>query len=454
MVRRRRKNAAPTLITGMLGFVFLVIIGGIILFAVSWVRGMLATPGSITPGLPSSTGPSENVKYQFGQVLPTWTGTKRVTVLLLGVDERTQETGPWRTDTMMLLTLDPATKMAGVLSIPRDLWVPIPGYSDGRINTAHFLGDLYKHTGGGPALARETIEYNLGVPVDYYVRLNFQAFVSIVDMIGGVDIYVEKDINDHTYPDYAYGYDPLYIQAGWHHFDGEMALKYARTRHSSSDFDRARRQQQVMSAVLEKVASVELLPDLAKNASEIYQMLEASVQTDMALDQILALANLATQIDRSTIRFGVIDQTCTQQWITPDGAQVLVPLRDKLREVRDYVFAADVPTPVPGQVAAVTPTPEVATLSVLNGTTRAGLAGTTSDYLQAQGLDIANVGNADRQDYGQSLVVMNRGKQLTAARIVSLLNLPATAVITGDDPNAAYDIVVILGSDYSGPPQN
>ena len=453
MVRRRRKNAAPALITGMLGFVFLVIVGGIVLFAVSWVRGMLATPG-ITPGLPSSTGPSENVKYQFGQVLPTWTGTTRVTVLLLGVDERSQETGPWRTDTMMLLTLDPATKMAGVLSIPRDLWVPIPGHNDGRINTAHFLGDLYEHTGGGPALARETVEYNLGVPVDYHVRLNFQAFVSMVDMIGGVDIYVEKDISDPMYPDYAYGYDPLYIEAGWHHFDGEMALKYARTRHSSSDFDRARRQQQVMSAVLEKVTSVELLPDLAKQAPEIYAMLEASVQTDMALDQILALANLATQIDRSTLRFGVIDQTCTQQWVTPDGSQVLVPLRDRMREVRDYVFAADIPTPVPGQAGAITPTPEVATVSVLNGTARAGLAGATSEYLQAQGLDVADVGNADRQDYGQSMVVMNRDKQQTATRIVSLLQLPTTAVIRGSDPNASHDIVVVLGSDYTGPPQD
>ena len=273
-------------------------------------------------------------------------------------------------------------------------------------------------------------------------------------MIGGVDIYVERDINDPTYPDHAYGYDPLYIEAGWHHFDGEMALKYARTRHDSSDFDRARRQQQVMSAILEKVTSIELLPDLAKQAPEIYKMLEMYVQTDMALDQILALANLATQVDRSTIRFGVIDQTCTQQWITPNGAQVLIPLRDRMREVRDYVFAVDIPTPAPGQAAGITPTPEVATISVLNGTTRAGLAGTTSDYLKAQGLDVANVGNADRQDYGQSLVVMNRDKQVTAARIVSLLQLPATAVIRGSDPNATHDVVVVLGADYTGPPQD
>jgi len=453
MVRRKRKNTAPALITGMLVIIFLVIVGGIAVSAISWVRGMLARPG-IASGLPSSNSPSENVDYKFGQVLPAWTGTKRVSVLLLGIDERPDETGPSRTDTMMVLTLDPVTKMAGVLSIPRDLWVPIPGYNEERINAAHRLGELYDHPGGGMALARETVEYNLGVPIDYHVRLNFQAFVSMVDMIGGVDIYVERDINDPTYPDHAYGYDPLYIEAGWHHFDGEMALKYARTRHDSSDFDRARRQQQVMSAILEKVTSIELLPDLAKQAPEIYKMLEMYVQTDMALDQILALANLATQVDRSTIRFGVIDQTCTQQWITPNGAQVLIPLRDRMREVRDYVFAVDIPTPAPGQAAGITPTPEVATISVLNGTTRAGLAGTTSDYLKAQGLDVANVGNADRQDYGQSLVVMNRDKQVTAARIVSLLQLPATAVIRGSDPNATHDVVVVLGADYTGPPQD
>jgi polyisoprenyl-teichoic acid--peptidoglycan teichoic acid transferase len=454
MVRRRRKNTVPALLTGILVIIFLTIIGGIALSAMSWARGMLARPG-IASGLPASSGPSENVKYEFGQIIPTWMGRQRVTVLLLGIDERAQESGPFRTDTIMLLTLDPTTKMAGILSIPRDLWVPIPGYNDGRINTAHFLGDLYKYAGGGPALARATVEYNLGVPIDYHVRVNFHAFVSMVDMIGGIDIYVEKDISDPLYPNYHYGYDPLHIPAGWHHFNGEMALKYARTRHGSSDFDRARRQQQVISAILEKVTNIGLLPDLAKKAPEIYEMLETSVQTDMALDQMLALANLATQIDRSTLRFGVIDQTCTQGWVTPDGAQVLIPLRDRMREVRDYVFAADVPTPALQEGNAqsgATPTPEVATLSVLNGTARAGLAGSTSAYLKTQGLDVTGVGNADRQDYGQTLVVLNRDKQLTATRVVALLNLPATAVVRGADPNAAHDIVVILGNDYAGPP--
>jgi len=451
----RRRNTAPALITALLALVFLALIVGVAAFVISWLQGFLASPG-ITPGLPSSSGPSENVKYEFGQVVPIWTGKDRVTVLLLGIDERTQETGPWRTDTMIVLTLDPVTRMAGVLSIPRDLWVPIPGYGDGRINTAHFLGDLYSYPGGGPALAVETVEYNLGVPINYYARVNFQGFVGLVDLIGGVDIYVENDINDPLYPDHAYGYDPLYIAAGWHHFDGEMTLKYARTRHGNSDFDRAHRQQQVISAILEKVTDVGLLPDLAKKAPEIYKMLETSVQTDLALDQILALANLTIQIDRSTIRFGVIDQTCTQSWITPDGAQVLVPLRDPMREVRDYVFAADIPTPAPNEAQAtpvvMTPTPETATVAVLNGTTRAGPAGTTADYLKAQGIATTQVGNADRQDYTVSQVIMNHDKPMTAARIASLLNMPTTAIVKGATPDTAQDIVVILGNDYSGPP--
>lgn len=452
--RSTRHKGAPALVVGFL-VVLLVLIGVLVFaFAVSWVRGSLATQG-VTPGLPSSTEPSENVTYGFGQLLPTWSGTDRVTVLVLGVDERSQETGPWRTDTLMLLTLDPLSRQAGVLSIPRDLWVPIPGYNDGRINTAHFLGDLYDYPGGGPALAAETVEYNLGVPINYTVRLNFHAFVTLVDQIGGIDVYVEERIDDPLYPDYHYGYDPLVIEAGWHHFDGEMALKYARTRHASSDFDRARRQQQVLAAILERVTSYELFPELARNAPQIYDTLASSVVTDMALDQMLALGNLALDVDQEAIRYGVIDHTCTQPWITPDGAQVLVPLRDRLRTVRDYVFQAT-PTATAAEATEVvvpTPTPEAAKVAVLNGTPTTGLAGTTADILREQGLDVVHIGNADRQDYATTVVVMNHDKPVTLNAVLTHLRLEQTAVVQGQDPGSAHDIVIVLGRDFE-PPQS
>jgi polyisoprenyl-teichoic acid--peptidoglycan teichoic acid transferase len=448
-----KSQRAPVLLAGVLMVLLLAIGVAVGLFALQWLRGSLATPG-IAPSLPGSTEPSENVTYGFGQLLPTWSGRERVTVLVLGIDERAQETGPWRTDTIMLMTLDPASRQAGVLSIPRDLWVPIPGHRDGRINTAHFLGDAYNHPEGGPGLAVDTIEYNLGVPIDYYVRVNFQAFVTLVDQIGGIDVYVEETINDPLYPDHAYGYDPLTIEAGWHHFNGEMALKYARTRHGSSDFDRARRQQQVMVAMLDRVTTYELLPQLARTAPQIYQTIQASVMTDLALDQILALANLAISVPKEEIRMGVIDQTATQPWVTPDGAQVLVPLRDRMREVRDYVF-----TTVPAAVEEVaaptivipTPTPEVATVAVLNGTTRAGLAGATADLLREQGFDVVRVGNADRQDYATTQVVQNRDRPMTVRRVLEALGLPRTAVVPGAPTDGAQDLVIVLGQDYQAP---
>lgn len=422
----------------------------VIFFFVNFLQG-LASGSTDIPGILSGQAkPSENVTYQFGQVLPTWTGTDRVTVLVLGIDERSQETGPWRTDTIMLATLDPNNLQAGMLSIPRDLWVPIPGYDQGRINTAHFLGDLYDYPGGGPALAKETVEYNLGVPVNYYVRVNFDGFVKLVDLIGGVDIYVEKVIDDPTYPGKNYDYDPLHIEPGQHHFDGEMALKYARTRHGDTDFGRARRQQQVLLAILARVSDLKLLPQLAPKSAEIYQTLQDSIKTDLAVDQILALATLAQKVDRSTIRTAVIDNSCTSPWTTPQGGQVLIPLRDKMREMRDYVFAADLPQSAGNP--QITPTPETATIVVLNGTSRAGLAGTTAQYLQSQGLAIAQYNNADRQDYATTIILINREKPATTARLLTLLGLPQSAATLTANPSAENDITIILGADYAGPP--
>lgn len=445
VMMKRKKNHTPAIMTGVLVLIFaaIVMVGGVLFLSVA--RELLSDSGAL-PGLSGSGGStSPNVERRLGQVIPTWTGTERVNVLVLGVDERPQENGMARTDTMMVLTLAPQTLQAGVLSIPRDLWVPIPGYNQGRINTAHRLGEMYNYPGGGPALARETVEYNLGVPIHYYVRINFQGFVDLVNLIGGIDVYVAETINDPLYPDHNYGYDPLYIPAGQHHFDGEMALKYVRTRHTSNDFDRARRQQQVLLAILERVTSLNMLPQLAPRIGELYGIMEQSVSTDLTLDEVLALAGLAIKVDRSQIRFAVIDQTCTQNYLTPDGAQVLIPLRDRIREVRDYVFG-DL------EIPAQTVEQEEATVAVYNGTERPRLALGTAEYLRQQGVAVTAYDNADRSDYPTTRIILNRPKPVTAARIAALLNLPQTAIINAVNSTASYDIVLILGADYPGPP--
>lgn len=384
--------------------------------------------------------------------LKPWEGTERVNVLLLGIDERQNEEGPWRTDTMIVLTIDPLTKTGGVLSIPRDLWIPIPGYGEGRINTAHYLGDLYDYPGGGSALAMRTVEYNLGVPIHHYVRLNFQAFVRLVDQIGGIDIYVEEEIDDPTYPSSdpadPYGYDPLYIPAGWVHMDGELALKYARTRHSpGGDFDRARRQQQVMRAILEKVTRLDLLPQLVAQAPQLWVTLNDSIKTDLQLDEVASLAYLATQIPEENIRTAVIGEECTMFWTTPDGQQVLVPIRDCVREVRDSVFVVQV-TPVPDGDLTAQLTQEAARVEVQNGTGTAGLAHSTGEFLRSRGINVVSETNADRFDYAETRIYVYTGKEQTARTIAQLLNLPPTAVVAVPNGQVDVDIVLVLGADY------
>lgn len=449
---RRPRSAAQRLLAAGLVLVFLIAAAAAGLLAFDRMRRSIAASDMLPDFTIEHEGPSE-VGYEPGKPLPRWEGTERVNVLVMGIDQREHEQGPWRTDTMLVLTIDPVTMSGGMLSIPRDLWVPIPGHEENRINQAHFIGEVVNYPGGGPALAVKTMQYNVGVPIHYYARVNFSAFEELVDLIGGVDIYVEEEINDLEYPDEAYGYDPLYISAGWQHFDGEMALKYARTRHTpGSDFDRARRQQQVMMAVFERVTQMDMLPQLAPRAPELWQALQGAVVTDMTLDEIIALARLASEVDPQNVRFGVIDEHYTQFRETPDGQQVLIPLRDGMRELRDYIFASKPPV-AEGDDPASRVAAEVATIEVLNGTNVVGLAGRTTEYLQQQGMQVARTGNADRFDYTDSLIIAYTGKTYTAEYLAHLLGLAPTSVVHGSNPSAEYDVSIVLGADYQLPGQ-
>lgn len=405
------------------------------------------------PSFLVNSGDSPNVQYRRGQILPEWRGKERINILILGIDERGYERGPWRTDTMMIATLDPVTLQAGVLSIPRDLWVSIPEFKEARINTAHFYGDAHNYPGGGPALAMKTVEVNLGIPTQHYVRINFDGFIRFIDLIGGVDIVVEKEINDPTYPAYDNtGYDPLYIPAGEQHFDGELALKYVRTRHGSSDFSRARRQQQLIRAVLQKIKDPVVLAKLVPKAPEVFDIMGDTVQTDLTRDEVLALANLALKVDSETIRFGVIDEKCTSPFVTADGQQVLLPNMEKIREVRDYVFAVgETATPTPKSGSAAPQHEENVSIKVMNGTLTSGLATSTGEYLKKKGLNVVEMASADRGDYAQSRIIMNRPRPMTAKQIAALLKLPESAIVSADRPNAEFDIEIILGGDYTLP---
>ena len=446
---RSSGNLIRKLLTAGFIVLFLMLAAAAALFAFDQVYQFTVAAENLPPFTIESEE-SDNVGYVEGKPLPVWKSPERVNILVMGIDQREYEEGPWRTDTMMVMTIDPVSMTGGMLSIPRDLWVPIPGYEEGRINTAHYLGEAYDYPGGGPALAVKTVQYNIGVPIHYHARVNFTAFEQVVDSIGGIDVHVEEEIDDPTFPDMkSAGYDPLYVPAGWQHFDGEMALKYARTRHTAGgDFDRAKRQQQVIRAIFKQVTQLDQLPKLARQAPELWKALQGAVVTDLTLDQIIALAQLASEVDPDSIRYGVIDEHYTQFKETPDGQQVLIPLRGHIRKLRDYIFTIDAPSPQQENNPQASLEDEAATINLLNGTMTEGLAGRTAKRLEQESLQVTNVDNADRLDYTETLVIVYTGKTHTAEYLVGLLDLPSTAVVYGNDPAAEYDISLILGADY------
>lgn len=452
---RGRRFSWSRLLLGTLSVIL--IIGGIYsgyLFYIA-VRELVAhaqlpsLPNVNLPPIPGQERQSNISKG--GEPLPDWQKKERVNILLLGIDQREGQHGPWRTDTMIVLTIDPENKTAGMLSIPRDLWVPIPGYSENRINTAHYTGDLKKYPGGGLALAIKTVQTNLGIPIHYYVRVNFNGFVRVIDTIGGIDIYVEEEIYDPQYPDQGYGYDPLYISAGHQHMDGELALKYARTRHSGSDFDRLQRQQQVIMAARDRVLRLDLLPQLLPKLPDLLKNVGDAVQTDLQPDEILNLAQLVNQIDNEHMKTAAIDSSMTVPTTTPDGAQVLIPIRDEIRAVVDEIFTtpAQAEEEIEDRDKLIA---EGAKIIVHNGSTVGNLAAQTSAFLKEQGLQVVEFGNAERFDYPTTIIVDYAGKDHTVQYLARLLNVTEDNIQHFTGSQSEIDIRLIIGADFQLPP--
>jgi LCP family protein required for cell wall assembly len=270
-----------------------------------------------------------------------WDGQERFTILLMGLDKRPSETGTaFRTDVMMLISLDPKTNSVGVLSIPRDTYVEVPYAGLQRVNAAYVIGEL-EGPGGGPRLAMQTVQYNFGIRVNEFVTVDFQTVIGLIDAIGGVDINVQKAIVDYSYPTMDYGTEVVNIPAGQQHFDGETALKYARSRHNSDDIDRARRQQDVLYAARDRILSLGMVDDLLLQAPAIYANLKSGINTGLSFDQMIQLALWFADVPRENIRTGVVSWEYLIGYETPTGGSVLVPNRSRIGSLMVDVFGAD-----------------------------------------------------------------------------------------------------------------
>ncbi|OGO65328.1 MAG: hypothetical protein A2029_04300 [Chloroflexi bacterium RBG_19FT_COMBO_47_9] len=417
-------------------------------------RFEITTPDALSlsesPNFPSGVNINAPLQSDNGPAPIPWDGANRVTMLVMGLDYRDWEgEGPSRTDTMMLLTMDPVSRTAGILSIPRDLWVNIPGFDYGKLNTAYYLGELYNLPGGGPGLAVQTVEDILGVDINYYAQVDFSAFENFIDEIGGVEVDVPYEITvDPIGP-----HNTVILQQGVQTLDGPSALAYARNRETfGADFDRADRQQQVVMAMFDQITSLGNLPKLIANSPIIYNNLRNGIHTNMNLKETISLAWTVAQMPRENIKRGLIGPNEVSMSMSPDGMDILLPDMDAVRTVRDDVFAttsgiAPVATVYIGDPEELRLN-ENATVSVLNATTTPGLASQTTNYLLDQGINVLDTGNAsDKSD--TTVIIDYTGKPYTVQYLVELLNIQANSIYSRYDPNSQVDIAILLGSDWA-----
>lgn len=461
--RRARRKTSPWA-KSILAIVLVVFVAGGLysgyIFYSTLKAAVMQPPSWLLPSIPDGTSGSTQTGSNPGAITaadssPVWTGQERVNVLLLGVDQRDDEKGqPTRSDTMIVLTLDPVSKTGGMLSIPRDLWVAIPLKEIGeeRINAAHFFGDFYKYPGGGPALAKKTVSLNLGIPIHYYARVDFRGFERVVDSVGGINLDVQKPLRDDEYPDGNYGTMRIFIPAGLQHMDGQTALIYARSRHSDSDFGRIKRQQQVLLALREQGLQLGLLPKLPF----LFTTLKDAVKTDIPAKEALVLAQLAAQIDMKNIGSRSIDENMVTEYITPGGADVVVPKRDEIKKLIQEIFytpKAPAPTTVPPTPTATAVEDkqklkdEAARIEVQNGTDIDGLAAKARSALELRGYQVVSLANAELNNYKDTvLVYYSDTKKYTRDQLVRFFGVSPANVRNGNNPRSDVDFRVILGA--------
>lgn len=399
---------------------------------------------------------------------PAWDGASRINILFIGLDARDLEAnqGPPRTDSMILFTIDPVSKTAGMLSIPRDMWVNIPGFGYSRINTAYPSGEGARLPGGGPGLAMKTVSQFLGVPVNYYVQVDFNVFVRMVDelvKIGGC-IYVaptERMVLDPIGP----GTDKVVITPGGERrlCDGWKVLAYARNRHTSGgDADRARRQQEVVLALQAIIIEPENFPKFISAAPGLYAELSYGIKTDMAFDDAVRLAILGKDIQPDSVKRGVIDPEqgmaiFDKVILGGEDASILKPVMDKIRVLRDEIFTTTGPTsPVAVPIGytdinlfAEAMRNEEARVRIVDGTFTPGLDQRAASVFQSYGMTVTEVAAAT-EAYNQTVVVVYGPKLYTIKWLQGTFGISDRQVRFAPDPNQTVDIEIRIGSDIAG----
>jgi len=395
----------------------------------------------------------------------------RINILLLGMGGKNHD-GAYLTDTIILLSIQPSTKKIALISIPRDMAVPLEDLGWRKINNVNAFAEAEKPGSGGLA-ASQTLSDILNVPIDYYARVDFTGFIKIIDDLGGIDVNVPETLDDYKYPimgnedaPYDQRYEHLHVEQGKQHLDGELALKYARSRHAGgaegSDFARAKRQQLILQAVKDKVLSYNLLFKPTKIAS-ILSDIKDNFSTNLKIWEMVKLWGMLKDVKQADIINKVLDDSPEGLLIdsaSADGAFILLPRGGDFNEIQYLIenIFGQAPLSDKAKVQA-----EQASIEVRNGTWVNGLANKVALDLEKYGFNVVRVGNTSQQNfqktviydltYGgkvQSLAVL---KDLTGGNVALgmpewLMNELTAELAKEKTTNPAQpDFIIVLGQD-------
>ena len=423
------------------------------------------TPRPPLPGVADTVTPLPTLEVYTDTVTPIPTPAPivdlprdAINVVLLGSDRRPDDSS-WRTDTIILLSARRDPTFVTLLSIPRDLWVYIPNYEYARLNVADAYGERNHFAGGGAGLIKQTIQYNLGIEVQYFVRIDFAAFRALIDALGSVRpgddkptvrVLAECELTD-IFPDVPEGESDvipedalgavvtgtLEIVPGYNYLDSKHALWYARSRLSTNDFDRSRRILNLGLALLQAArenGAFGKVPELWNQAS-------ASIQTDLTLNDVLWLAGVAGDLDHSAIKMRQIDNVVTERFTSENGAEVLKWNPEVLALVLAEAFE-----PPPANLAAQ----PGARVEVLNASGKPDWDDLAVDRLRRYNFDPIEPDNPDTDVREDSVIVdyTTTPKGSRVGQLARLFRVPAANIVAQPDPNSPVAYRLLVGANF------
>ncbi|TSC97007.1 MAG: putative transcription regulator [Candidatus Berkelbacteria bacterium Licking1014_2] len=382
----------------------------------------------------------------LGQVQPNQLkgeGDGRINIVLLGVGGKTHPGGAL-TDTNILLSVDPENHQAGLLSIPRDLYVPIveKKYYN-KLNTVYNWGEENKKTaGGGSQAVKDVVGRILDLPIHYYIKADFTALEKIVDALGGIDVTVEKDLYDPLFPAVnMIDYEPFSIKAGRQRLNGKIALKYARSRETTSDFDRSKRQQQVLTAIKDKALTLGVLSNPVK-IKDIISILGDHLRTDLQFQDMERLVKIIKDIDSQNIANFTLD-TSTDGLLTStadENGYYLMPTAG-MGKFEDIQRLAHRLLSDPYLVK------EKATIEIRNATGQTGIGGKVADVLRDYGYTVIKISQDESEQAKSAIYDYSNGQKKYTLNFLSQ-RFKSSIVQKPTDSQVAADIVLIVGKDY------